>query len=70
MTIAFQLAVFALIAISFILLISVPVVFATPEASFGFHTDCGFSYYHSRLPGYLGNHNLKEFLLPCPLLLH
>ncbi|WVY92430.1 hypothetical protein V8G54_031518 [Vigna mungo] len=29
-------------------------VFATPEASFGFHTDCGFSYYHSRLPGHLG----------------
>ncbi|KAG4935653.1 hypothetical protein JHK85_050572 [Glycine max] len=43
-------------------------VFATPEASFGFHTDCGFSYYHSRLPGYLGNHNLKEFLLPCEYL--
>nr|YP_010169703.1 photosystem II protein Z [Vigna subterranea]QRZ59524.1 photosystem II protein Z [Vigna subterranea] len=32
MTIAFQLAVFALIAISFILLISVPVVFASPES--------------------------------------
>nr|WEB51339.1 photosystem II protein Z [Tetraena hamiensis var. qatarensis] len=31
MTIAFQLAVFALIAISSILLISVPVVFASPE---------------------------------------
>ncbi|MCH82667.1 3-hydroxyisobutyryl-CoA hydrolase-like protein 5-like, partial [Trifolium medium] len=31
-------------------------VFATPEASFGFHTDCGFSYYHSRLPGYLGEY--------------
>ena len=31
MTIAFKLAVFALIAISFILLISVPVVFASPE---------------------------------------
>ncbi|CAN8295288.1 unnamed protein product [Cochlearia groenlandica] len=29
-------------------------VFATPEASIGFHTDCGFSYIHSRLPGYLG----------------
>ncbi|KAL4275245.1 hypothetical protein AHAS_Ahas20G0087900 [Arachis hypogaea] len=29
-------------------------VFATPEASFGFHTDCGFSYRHSRLPGHLG----------------
>ncbi|XP_020230536.1 3-hydroxyisobutyryl-CoA hydrolase-like protein 5 [Cajanus cajan] len=31
-------------------------VFATPEASFGFHTDCGFSYYHSRLPGHLGEY--------------
>lgn len=31
MTIAFQLAVFALIATSFILLISVPVVFASPD---------------------------------------
>ncbi|KAK7326855.1 hypothetical protein VNO80_32181 [Phaseolus coccineus] len=31
MTIAFQLAVFALIAISFLLLISVPVLFASPE---------------------------------------
>ncbi|KAF3445003.1 hypothetical protein FNV43_RR14696 [Rhamnella rubrinervis] len=29
-------------------------VFATPEASIGFHTDCGFSYMHSRLPGHLG----------------
>lgn len=29
-------------------------VFATPEASIGFHTDCGFSYIHSHLPGYLG----------------
>ncbi|KAF2620812.1 hypothetical protein F2Q68_00038407 [Brassica cretica] len=29
-------------------------VFATPEASIGFHTDCGFSYVHSRLPGHLG----------------
>ncbi|KAK7243119.1 hypothetical protein RIF29_37905 [Crotalaria pallida] len=29
-------------------------VFATPEASFGFHTDCGFSYIHSHLPGHLG----------------
>lgn len=29
-------------------------VFATPEAAIGFHTDCGFSYIHSRLPGYLG----------------
>lgn len=29
-------------------------VFATPEASIGFHTDCGFSYMHSRLPGRLG----------------
>jgi len=31
MTIAFQLAVFALIAISFLLLISIPVLFASPE---------------------------------------
>lgn len=31
-------------------------VFATPEASFGFHTDCGFSYYHARLPGHLGEY--------------
>nr|AFK44259.1 unknown [Lotus japonicus] len=31
-------------------------VFATPEASFGFHTDCGFSYNHSRLPGHLGEY--------------
>lgn len=29
-------------------------VFATPEAAIGFHTDCGFSYMHSRLPGHLG----------------
>lgn len=29
-------------------------VFATPEAGIGFHTDCGFSYIHSRLPGHLG----------------
>ncbi|CAN0913952.1 3-hydroxyisobutyryl-CoA hydrolase-like protein 5 [Linum grandiflorum] len=29
-------------------------VFATPEASIGFHTDCGFSYIHSRLPEHLG----------------
>ncbi|KAI3457050.1 hypothetical protein Pfo_013713 [Paulownia fortunei] len=29
-------------------------VFATPEASIGFHTDCGFSYMLSRLPGHLG----------------
>ncbi|XP_015880068.3 3-hydroxyisobutyryl-CoA hydrolase-like protein 5 [Ziziphus jujuba] len=29
-------------------------VFATPEASVGFHTDCGFSYMHSNLPGHLG----------------
>ncbi|KAJ4903696.1 Magnesium transporter NIPA protein [Raphanus sativus] len=28
--------------------------FATLEASIGFHTDCGFSYIHSRLPGHLG----------------
>ncbi|XP_061344065.1 3-hydroxyisobutyryl-CoA hydrolase-like protein 5 [Gastrolobium bilobum] len=31
-------------------------VFATPEASIGFHADCGFSYYHSRLPGHLGEY--------------
>ncbi|KAF8079905.1 hypothetical protein N665_0994s0030 [Sinapis alba] len=29
-------------------------VLATPEASFGFHIDCGFSYIYSRLPGHLG----------------
>ncbi|KAL5795484.1 hypothetical protein ACOSQ2_000304 [Xanthoceras sorbifolium] len=29
-------------------------VFSTPEASIGFHTDCGFSFVHSRLPGHLG----------------
>ncbi|KAB5568416.1 hypothetical protein DKX38_002209 [Salix brachista] len=29
-------------------------VFSTPEASIGFHTDCGFSYMLSRLPGHLG----------------
>uniref|UniRef100_A0A7C8YJ48 3-hydroxyisobutyryl-CoA hydrolase n=2 Tax=Opuntia streptacantha TaxID=393608 RepID=A0A7C8YJ48_OPUST len=29
-------------------------VFATPEAGIGLHTDCGFSYMHSRLPGHLG----------------
>uniref|UniRef100_A0A2P2KWC4 3-hydroxyisobutyryl-CoA hydrolase n=2 Tax=Rhizophora mucronata TaxID=61149 RepID=A0A2P2KWC4_RHIMU len=29
-------------------------VFSTPEASIGFHTDCGFSYILSHLPGYLG----------------
>ncbi|XP_073155266.1 3-hydroxyisobutyryl-CoA hydrolase-like protein 5 [Henckelia pumila] len=29
-------------------------VFATPEASVGFHTDCGFSYMLSRLQGHLG----------------
>ncbi|GAB2285714.1 hypothetical protein Dimus_020153, partial [Dionaea muscipula] len=31
-------------------------VFATPKASVGFHTDCGFSYLHSHLPGYLGEY--------------
>ncbi|XP_021824875.1 3-hydroxyisobutyryl-CoA hydrolase-like protein 5 [Prunus avium] len=31
-------------------------VFATPEASIGFHTDCGFSYILSHLPGHLGKH--------------
>ncbi|CAB4304407.1 unnamed protein product [Prunus armeniaca] len=30
-------------------------VFATPEASIGFHTDCGFSYILSHLPGHLGD---------------
>ncbi|KAL6976001.1 3-hydroxyisobutyryl-CoA hydrolase [Sarracenia purpurea var. burkii] len=29
-------------------------VFSTPEAGIGFHTDCGFSYIHSHLPGHLG----------------
>ncbi|KAI4341150.1 hypothetical protein MLD38_025909 [Melastoma candidum] len=29
-------------------------IFATPEAGIGFHTDCSFSYIHSRLPGRLG----------------
>ncbi|XP_021273953.1 3-hydroxyisobutyryl-CoA hydrolase-like protein 5 [Herrania umbratica] len=29
-------------------------VFATPEASIGFHVDCGFSYMLSHLPGHLG----------------
>ncbi|KAJ8436171.1 hypothetical protein Cgig2_002742 [Carnegiea gigantea] len=29
-------------------------VFATPEAGIRFHTNCGFSYLHSRLPGHLG----------------
>ncbi|GLT64288.1 hypothetical protein SLA2020_367920 [Shorea laevis] len=31
-------------------------VFATPEASIGFHTDCGFSYILSHLPGGLGEY--------------
>lgn len=31
-------------------------VFATPEASIGFHTDCGFSYTLSHLPGHLGEY--------------
>jgi len=31
-------------------------VFATPEASVGLHTDCSFSYIHSKLPGYLGEY--------------
>ncbi|XP_030931339.1 3-hydroxyisobutyryl-CoA hydrolase-like protein 5 isoform X1 [Quercus lobata] len=31
-------------------------VFSTPEASIGFHTDCGFSYIHSHLPGHLGEY--------------
>jgi hypothetical protein len=35
-------------------------VFATPEASIGFHTDCGFSYMHSHLPGGLGKHKLNK----------
>ncbi|KAA8526196.1 hypothetical protein F0562_008065 [Nyssa sinensis] len=31
-------------------------VFATPEATIGFHTDCGFSYMLSHLPGNLGEY--------------
>lgn len=31
-------------------------VFSTPEASIGFHTDCGFSHMLSRLPGHLGEY--------------
>lgn len=31
-------------------------VFATPEASIGFHVDCGFSYMLSHLPGHLGEY--------------
>ncbi|CAA6661339.1 unnamed protein product [Spirodela intermedia] len=31
-------------------------MFAVPEASIGFHTDCSFSYILSRLPGHLGKH--------------
>ncbi|GAB2233641.1 hypothetical protein Droror1_Dr00002868 [Drosera rotundifolia] len=31
-------------------------VFATPEAGIGFHTECSFSYIHSRLPGHLGEY--------------
>ncbi|KAL8253656.1 hypothetical protein R6Q59_031877 [Mikania micrantha] len=31
-------------------------VFAVPEASIGFHTDCSFSYILSRLPGRLGEY--------------
>ncbi|KAI7725343.1 hypothetical protein M8C21_029691 [Ambrosia artemisiifolia] len=31
-------------------------IFATPEASIGFHTDCSFSYILSRLPGRLGEY--------------
>lgn len=31
-------------------------VFASPEAGFGFHTDCSFSYIHSHLPGNLGEY--------------
>uniref|UniRef100_A0A0D6R4V3 3-hydroxyisobutyryl-CoA hydrolase n=1 Tax=Araucaria cunninghamii TaxID=56994 RepID=A0A0D6R4V3_ARACU len=30
--------------------------FATPEAGFGFHTDCSFSYVLSHLPGHLGEY--------------
>ncbi|CAN4097018.1 unnamed protein product [Withania somnifera] len=36
--------------------VSEKTVFATPEASIGFHTDCGFSYILSRLPGRLGEY--------------
>jgi hypothetical protein len=35
-------------------------VFATPEASIGFHTDCGFSHILSHLPGGLGKHKLNK----------
>jgi 3-hydroxyisobutyryl-CoA hydrolase len=35
-------------------------IFATPEASVGLHTDCSFSYIHSRLPGYLGSRYCKR----------
>ncbi|KAH7842494.1 hypothetical protein Vadar_005963 [Vaccinium darrowii] len=31
-------------------------VFSTPEASIGFHTDCGFSHMLSHLPGHLGEY--------------
>ncbi|KAL4361323.1 hypothetical protein GQ457_04G024280 [Hibiscus cannabinus] len=31
-------------------------IFATPEASIGFHVDCGFSYILSHLPGHLGEY--------------
>ncbi|KAL9269718.1 3-hydroxyisobutyryl-CoA hydrolase-like protein [Drosera capensis] len=31
-------------------------VFATPEAGIGFHTECSFSYIHSRIPGHLGEY--------------
>ncbi|XP_043690035.1 3-hydroxyisobutyryl-CoA hydrolase-like protein 5 [Telopea speciosissima] len=31
-------------------------VFAMPEASIGFHTDCSFTYILPRLPGYLGDY--------------
>ncbi|XP_047341321.1 3-hydroxyisobutyryl-CoA hydrolase-like protein 5 [Impatiens glandulifera] len=31
-------------------------VFSTPEASIGFHTDCGFSYMLSHLPGHIGEY--------------
>ncbi|RWR88551.1 3-hydroxyisobutyryl-CoA hydrolase-like protein 5 [Cinnamomum micranthum f. kanehirae] len=32
------------------------VMFAVPEASIGFHTDCSFSYILSHLPGHLGEY--------------
>ena len=52
MTIAFQLAVFALIAISLILLISVPVVFSSP-GGWSTNKSLGFWHQHSSIRGSL-----------------